>query len=224
VNNQCTNTLYETFFLIFISTISFSQPYKPQRTYLKDANYNIDSLNTELNYNKKLPDAYKLQCLIALSYFPELHDTKIKFRYSHIHTSMRCRPRFTSIFSGNRVYKICINNKKNTHAVLLSDAPFNAQIGVIGHELAHVKDFKNKGSLKIFNTGIYYFGRNNKKKYEQEIDLLTIHQGLGWQLYDWADYSMNLSTKASPRYKQFKRNTYLSPTQIEAEIKKINSH
>ena len=102
----------------------------------------------------------------------------------------------------------------------MQDVPFNAQIGVIGHEFAHIDDYENKNSFKIIGTGLHYLGHKGKRKLEQSIDLLTIQKGLGWQLYDWENYVINLS-KATPEYKEFKRRTYMQPDKIEEEIKKI---
>lgn len=201
---------------------SYSQAYKPSRTYIIDNNYNSDSLFKALGNKKKLPEEYEKQCLIALSYYPELENKKIIFKYRNIRTTMNCRPKLTSVFKKQRVYNICINKKKDFKGIILKDVPFNAQIGIIGHELAHITDYENKSSFEIIDTGIKYLIKKKKKQYEQKIDQMTINKGLGWQLYDWANFSMYESDKATESYKEFKRRTYLQPILIEASINNKN--
>lgn len=157
-----------------------------------------------------IPEEYKLQWLIALSYYPELHNKKFTVKYRRLRTTMSCRPKIRSLLRKKKEYNICINKKKHFKGILLKDVPFNAQIGVIGHELAHIDDYENKNSLKIIGTGLHYLGHKGKKKLEQKIDLLTIQKGLGWQLYDWSNYAINQSN-ATDKYKKFKRSTYLKP-------------
>jgi len=131
---------------------------------------------------------------------------------------MQCRPSIPSLYGNFRVYTITINNDLNFKGVLLKDAPFNAQIGVIAHELAHIIDYENKDIIGIIGRGLDYLSDKDKAKYEQTIDMITIRQGLGWQLYDWSDFVLNKST-ASTDYKEFKRKIYMTPEQIEKQIR-----
>ena len=61
---------------------------------------------------------------------------------------------------------------------------------------------------------------DNKRKplFEKEIDCATIQRGLGWQLYDWAVFSMITNTYATEEYKEFKKKTYLRPDEIKDYI------
>ena len=178
-----------------------------------------DTLLEKYGTNKFLIPKFKLQCLIALSYYPALTDVKIKFKCSNISTTMQCRPTVYSLIrkTSKRKYVILINKKKNFEGVLLDNVPFNAQIGVIGHEFAHIIDYKNKKIIGLLNRGFEYLSVEKKKKFEKFIDSLTIRNGLGWQLYDWEDFVLNKSN-ASSKYKDFKRSSYLTPLQIEAII------
>ena len=92
--------------------------------------------------------------------------------------------------------------------------PFNATVGLFGHEFGHVLDYRDKGILQVLNRGLAYTNRKGKRKFEKEIDLITIGRGLGWQLYDWTFYVLNQS-KASETYKAYKGDVYLKPTDIE---------
>jgi hypothetical protein len=161
--------------------------------------------------NKNYPEAFEKQILMALSHFSELSDVKISFIEAPISTTMNCRPEILSLFQNARTYIIRINNKIDFEGILLEDVPFKAQIGIIGHELAHVLDYEAGSMLRVIKRGIDYALPSSKKNFEHEIDLLTIKKGLGYQLADWAEYSMFLSDKASDDYKRFKQTVYMNP-------------
>ena len=193
---------------------------KSVREYLENDAINLDSLKKLYGENKSFISFYEKQSLIALSYYPELQTVHIEFIFADIGTTMACRPTFKSMIYGKRHYQIFINNNPIFEGILLEDVPFNAQIGVIGHELGHVFDYETRSRTEVLQRGINYLTRNAKRTYERSIDKLTIQKGLGWQLYDWADFSMYKSMKATDDYKKFKRNIYMSPNEIEEEIKK----
>lgn len=186
---------------------------------------NIKSLQDSFGTNKFIIPKFKLQCLVALSYFPSLKNTHIDFVYSNINTTMQCKPTVNSVIKNNtnREYVITINNNASFEGVLLSEVPFNAQIGVIGHELSHIIDYESQNTKGIINRGFDYLSEDTKKEFEYYIDSLTITIGLGWQLYDWADFVLNKS-KASSEYKDFKRRIYLTPEMILNQINKNSNY
>ncbi len=175
----------------------------------------IVEMQDSFGNNKFIIPKYKLQCLIALSFFPEFKNIHIDFIYSSISTTMQCKPTINSIRRDPdaKEYIIAINNNELFEGVLLNNVPFNAQIGVISHELCHILDYERQSTLGILHRGLEYFNDVNKKEYEQYIDSLTISRGLGWQLYDWSDYVLNKSN-ATMDYKNFKRKIYLTPQKI----------
>ncbi len=173
------------------------------------------------------PDEYKLQMLAALSYYPELRNTPIKVKYSNLETTATCRPAIPSIFTirkskshARRKYIIRINKKENFSGVLMKDVPLNAQIGVLAHEIAHIVDYERRSHVGLLKRALDYLEENRKKRFEYQIDKLTIEHGLGWQLYDWADYAMHKS-KASEKYKAFKKRIYMGPADIEMHIQSL---
>lgn len=174
----------------------------------------VDKLRAEYGQSKVYPQEYEQQFLLALSHYPELKDVVIELKYSKERTTMACRPKITSLFSEERTYYILINDKEDFDGILLNDVPFNAQIGVIGHELAHVVDFENKTLTGVVKTGLGYLKENYKRKLEHKIDAMTTAHGLGWQLYEWATYSMFEAPFATQTYKDFKKRIYMSPDQI----------
>ena len=186
--------------------------------YVLKENYQTqeNSLKNSYAKNKILPDSFKIQTLIALSQYPELIKTPIEFKEKRIATTMVTRPKPNFIFKNkkNREYVIYINNStKRIKGVLLDTVPFNAQVGIIGHELGHVVDFSDKSTFTILGNGIAYMFGNWRRKFEYSIDQIAIQHGFVWQLYDFSDFILNKSF-ASEKYKKYKRENYMSPNQI----------
>ena len=180
----------------------------------------IDSLRGIYAKNKELPLGYELQTLLALTYYPEFINMPIKFIKKDIKTTMACQPDIQYILkTGKRAYIIFIDTDKKGEGIELSEVPFNAQIGVIGHELAHIIDYESKNTLELVSTGVGYLFGSYKHHLEHTVDGITIKRGLGWQLRDWADFAMNQSA-ASDQYKTFKKEIYMHPEEIEKQLKK----
>ncbi len=182
----------------------------------------LDSLRKLYGTRKFIAKEFELQTLIALSYFPELKNMVIDFKYQDIGTTMACRPDVISVVRGRsgRFYNIFIdNNATDTGNILLKDVPFNAQVGVIAHELCHILDYEKMSSGDLIKMGVEYSQKKNRADIEKRVDRLTIKRGLGWQLWDWSDFILNRS-KATVAYKYYKKKTYLSPEEIKIEMLK----
>ncbi len=167
-----------------------------------------------------IPADIKYQAYIALQHYPDLQDKKIKFRYKNLKTTMACMPRWDFLFrkKENRTYLISIDKKlKKDKGVLLSEVPFNAQVGVIGHELGHVADYENKSSFGVIGTGFRYLFPGYRRKLENQIDELTIDRGLGTQVADFADYVFHESN-ANEKYIRYKRKYYYSPAELQSLV------
>ncbi len=176
--------------------------------------YNIDSLRNILGNKKNLLKKYELQSLIALSYYPKLVNANITFKYSEINSTARTTVTFGSIFKKiNKRYIILINDDVEKTGLILSDAPYDAQIAVIGHELAHVTDFKSRSFFGMLWWGFKYLFVKQQTAIEIKADKLTIRHGLGWPLYYWADFLLNHS-KANKHYKRIKETRYMQPNEI----------
>ena len=180
-----------------------------------------DSLKLNFGKNKKLIKEFELQSLIALSYYPELKNVPITFRYFNIRTTAEVRPEyFSAVKNYNRRYVIYISKNTHTEGVLLKDVSFNAQIGVLGHELAHILDYEGRTVKSLFGLALNYLILKNHAKYERYIDELAIKRGLGWQELEFADFMENKSM-ATAQYKRFKKINYLSSSEIESAIAKM---
>ncbi|RKD92713.1 hypothetical protein [Mangrovibacterium diazotrophicum] len=166
----------------------------------------------------EIPEDFHTQAYLAMTYYPELQGRKIKFKYKDQKTTMSCIPRWDFIFhkKANRTYVVRIDKAlKGNEGVLLGDVPFDAQVGVIGHELGHIIDYESKGTFGVIGTGFRYLFSSYRRKLENHVDEITIDRGLGNQLADFADYVFHES-QASPKYLKYKRKFYYQPEEIHS--------
>ena len=205
--------------LVLFSSVSYvtSQEWNSMRE-IDSAFYagKIEDLRKEVGFKKEIPSQYVLSVYIALSYFPELDSTRIVFKHKKIKTTLNTRPTIWSLFfrkRENRKFIIRINSLEKDSLVLFDPVPFNAKIGLLGHEFSHIIDYQNKSISGVFKRGWSYRNKKTKELFEKEIDSITVSRGLGWQLYDWSVYVQEKSA-AKQAYKTFKKDIYLEPDEI----------
>ena len=200
-----TRTYLLTGLLLFAGN-NFSQQKAPRLFSKIIMSQQIDTLRAQFTNNKFFYEKYELQILIALSFFPELKNT------------MAARPKGIELFKGKgtRHYIIYINDFPS---VKLSpdSVSFNAQVGIIGHELAHIVNYEQISSLKILYVGLSYFNKKFKAKFERATDQRTIEHGLLWQCYDFALYVHN-SKNTPAEYITYKKQFYMSPEEIKEQV------
>jgi len=157
-------------------------------------------------------DTFAGAFLKAINYYPELCERKIRVQYGSIKTSMAALPRIFSILykRDNRTYRIIIN--RNTKQ-LIYDAPFDACVGVMGHELAHILDYSTKSGCRLTWIGVRYLGKNYRRKMERQTDLVTIERGLGWELYNFANF-IKYEADIDEKYRNYKLDMYMNPEEI----------
>lgn len=183
-----------------------------------DLDFNADSLMRIYGKHKQILKEFELPSLIALSYFPELIDARIKFKSESINSTGVTTVNFISIFKKvNKQYIICINNNIRKTGILLDQAPFDAQVAVIAHELAHVMDFKRRSFFGMALWGVRYLFVKQRARIEKRADELVIRRGLGTQLYLWADFVLHYST-VRKHYLKIKQTRYLLPDEIKKYI------
>ena len=148
----------------------------------------------------------------AMTFYPQLCDKKIRIQYGKISTSMAAYPQIISVFRkrDNRTYKVILTNNPQQ---LIYDASFDAWVGVMGHELAHVLDYTSKSGFQLAWTGVRYLGKNYRRKMERQTDMVTIERGLGWQLYSFK-YFVAHEADISDRYRRYKLDVYMKPEEI----------
>lgn len=194
------------------------QEYCPPRTYVAAEATDRIALGKQLFPDiEGLPEAFSDAFYLALSHYPELQGVQIEVSYSPIPTTLQVQPVPGSLFGkrSKRRYRISINSDEDFEGIFFRDIPFNAKVGLVAHEMGHILDYEHKNFFQINGTALKFLAKGSQMRYEKSIDLLTIYKGLGWQLHDWADYSM-IDSYASTDYKQFKKDVYYEPEEIIA--------
>ncbi len=154
-------------------------------------NQKIMTLKHEFGAKKTFIKEYEAQILTALSYYPELKNVEIIFRLKKTNTPLTSKPSFVSLFRAakNRKYIVTISEQTNPYLepILFKNLNFNAQIGVLGHELSHISNYIHKGFGKMFHIiEIEIFSKKQVDSFEYNTDLTCISHGLGYQLLDWS--------------------------------------
>ncbi len=179
-----------------------------------------EEMKIEFGTNKTFLSETEIPAIIALSFYPELKNTHIKFEFKKIATTMAARPELISIVKNQRSYVIYINSDVCvTGAVSYSELNLKQQIGIIAHELAHIVDFEKRSNLSVLSCGVLYKCLNTyHKKLERATDEIVISKGLGNELYAFSYYVINQSS-ASENYINFKKKNYLLPEEIKQKMK-----
>ena len=182
------------FFLLIVppafsqTTKNYAQKFTYQRI---DYQPKIDSLRKLCGHRKKAPKAFELQTLLAISHYPDLYWARIKFKCrKNAGLPISARPSFVDFIHSrkHRRYKIVMR----TGSRYVLNRNFDQQVGLIGHELAHIQYYRHKSFLSLIKVGFRYVtSQKYRIKFELDTDLRTIEYGLGWQLRSASIY-MNI--------------------------------
>ena len=175
----------------------------------------LDSIALVYGNKKSVDSIYRLAFYTAISYYEELKSIRIKFKEKKIKTTMAARPTFFSSFRSKkkRKYVIFVNTKANGGVPLYSEFTFNAKVGIIGHELAHILHYTKTGFFGLIGEGMRYGNEEYKSRYEKATDSSTIAKGLGWQVYDF-NSQLHANPNLSESYKKYKLSIYYSPREL----------
>ena len=183
-------------------------------------NVSTDSLYALHGKNKTLPKGFETQALIALSHYPQLKTAHICFIVKPAKLPYASKPAFFSLlrFWTPKKYVITISNQSTAlrEPTLLKNLGFNAQIGALGHELAHTAYYQKTGRLKIIAAGIRYGSNAFKEKFEKMTDRIALVHGLGRYLLEWNRAVYPIKIKDGKRSK-----IYYSPDELSELLKAI---
>ncbi len=175
--------------------------------------------------NKEIPDEIRSVTLEALSYFPDLLETKISFQFKeNINGSvMQAQP---------RVYSLIVNNKKNRHykikisrflqledeLIPIEDLPHDVLLGWIGHELGHIKDYVGRSAVNLMGFGAkYYCSSSFIAKAEIAADTYAVSCGMGDKIVATKNFVLN-HDRLPEAYKNKIRSLYMSPGEIMSMV------
>ena len=173
----------------------------------------------ELKTNdKRLQTAF----YVALSRYPELHQKKITLRLKSIPSTMQAQPDASFLLKRreNRGYHIFVNNNPEPTGIDYRELSFNALVGWLGHEFAHLIDYSSMKNRELLGfVAAYVFDKGETRRTERKADRETIKRGLGLQLLDGAHF-FHRSKKVSKKYRKKNKKYYLTEEEIIANIKK----
>ena len=183
----------------FIATHIYAQD-RYEEFYWQKENFenNLSGLRNEFGNKKIIPAELELECLVALSFYPELKNTDIEFRFGKLNFTMISKPEFRSVLKDKteRQYLIMIQRSGSSKNNLdWKELSFNAIVGWIGHELGHILHYSHKSSAGIIFIGIKYAFPGYRRKMERFTDQLAIQHNLGYALYEGVDYTINCSVQ-----------------------------
>ena len=189
----------------------------------------FDALLAQYGQNKELPKGYELQALLALSHYPALRDTRIRFIVDDVSIPLSSRPYWASMFRSaqKRQYLVIIDDQLDgpRDALLLKNQPFNAQVGIIGHELAHTVYYLDRSFFGILGDALCQLG-DCRINFERATDQRLVEYGLGWQRYDHALFVRNRFASSSTEAvnQEGGGGAYMSPTELKTIIDKLESY
>lgn len=221
-----------TTILFLLATGNFLIAQTPVKHFDRSSFSEEDSINLlkKFGKNKELIPQFRLQTLIALSYYPELINTHIRFIYKPARASLETRPDFPTVINkgDKRTFTITVSDTSmpKIEPILLKNMDFNAQIGIIGHELSHVADFSNQNLLHLIGSGIeHLFSPTYIDRFEYRTDSICIAHGLGYQLLAWSTFIRNTMHTENWRGADnidnmpMKQERYMNPSTIMRRIK-----
>jgi len=191
--------------------------------YLKERDFapRVAVLKKQFGKNKIIPKELELECLAALSYYPELLNEYVVFRWDNsISSTMKMVPTYTSfLFHKKLKYVVYINKSAATTNLNINELSFNAKVGWLGHELGHVLQCVEKSRLGVLWMGICHISNKFIAKSERETDIITIQHNLGYALYEGMHYTLN-NKKVNEAYIAGLKKNYLSLEEILIFINK----
>ena len=214
------STLFERKYRVgvFIILILTAKIYAQTNPY--SSGNSIDSIYIERLKYSSIDEGLLHPAAVAFSHYPELDSAHIIFKYKSMKWMMAARPapNFICKPKTDRDYFIIVNTRERMNAdTLLHIMPFDAKVGIIGHELAHILDYENMSRVELLFFGVKYVVCT--RKIEKRTDMTTIEHKLGDQLLKYDEFikDNDLVTK---RYTKRRARNYLSPKTVKKMKKK----
>lgn len=177
--------------------------------------------------NKIIPQSILDEAKTALSFYPELKDVRIEFKFKEdIKKSfMQAQPQVSNLFKGknDRSYFIFISSRFliEEEEFTMADVPPDVLIGWLGHELGHIMDYRNKSAFGLMIFGMRYITSDNYiKEAERAADTYAVNAGMSEYILATKDFILNHS-HLSDSYKERIARLYLSPEEIIVLVNKL---
>jgi len=174
-----------------------------------------------------LPKDFEVAAAIAYSAFPQLKNVDIEMMLTPDGAPMEAAPVIKTLFGAreNRRYYITLNDSQGSYfdPILLRSLPFDAQVGILAHELGHIVYYQKLNILQFAKWGLMYLISDEfRATHERSTDLMPLYHGLGNQIYQYA-YFVRYDTSCRDFYrngKDFMDKYYLTDLELLDEINK----
>ncbi len=212
------------FLILFFFSINKKTDYsnlslKSEDLLVKNLNLTSDQENDFMK-NKTIPENIRPQAEKALSFFPELKDVAITFKFKKNikKSTMQAQPKFSGIFKKryNREYVILISEtfQIEDDSFNILDVDDEIMIGWLGHELGHIMDYQHRSAIGMIIFGIkYLYSKKHIKEVERTADAYAIKQGMVDYIIATKNFILN-NADISEIYKERIKRLYLSPEEI----------
>lgn len=176
--------------------IEVNNKFQPVKSYEGEM-LNEDSLLHLAGTNKSIPEEYKLPILLALSHFPELKEIPIKFKLTSEGAPLQSSFKISTLLlpKVKREYVILLLNEEGTFfdPIIMKNLLLDQQVAIIAHELCHTVYYHRLNTLEVIKWGMeFVLNTDFARDHEWNTDLLTIHKGFGWQLYNYTYFVRHL--------------------------------
>jgi hypothetical protein len=222
------------FFLLLMMSLETQAQNDIQQSYTAKSIDSVEYKQLLKTYSvyKQLPNGFEKQALFALSHFPELKQAHILFRIKKTATPLTSRPRLLHVFLKpyQRTYLITISQQSIPFLtpILLSHLSFDAQVGVLGHELSHVALYTHQNTWQLLRISLGMLSSSYIDNFENANDHSCIDHGLGYQLLAWSMEVRNaLSINKWQGASKLKLNNmnakerYMNPSSIKAYMQTL---
>ena len=178
-------------------------------------------------HNKQIPAELKQGALEALSFYPELKNTVIRFNFKkNIRTSvMQAQPVFSTLLGKreNRRYRINISThfKLSSCDLPITEIPEEVMVGWLVHELGHIMDYEHRSNAAIAWFGLrYIISPLYVKEAERAADTYAVNHGSGNFILATKRFILD-HADIPQEYKNKITRLYLSPDVIVELVKKL---
>lgn len=184
-------------------------------------------INNRIGNKKRIPRVLESQILKALSHYPELEETSIRFVFTRRlkSSTMAARPVVKTLLGPrkNRVYEILISpNFKLKHSILpIHQVDDDVITGWIGHELGHIMDYEERSTLAVARFGfLYWLSKRYIRKAERVADTFAVNRGMSSYILATKDFILG-HAELPQKYKDRIARLYLSPDDIVELVAKL---
>ena len=180
------------------------------------------------NENKVIPVEILHEAKVALSFFPELEDVRIEFKYKkNIEDSfMQAQPDFSDVFrrKSKRSYNIFISDRFliEDDKVSLKDVPSDVLVGWLAHELGHIMDYRDRSAMGMVFFGLNYISSDKfLVEAERMADVYAVNNGMSEYILATKEFILN-HAGFTDEYKRKIAKLYLSPDEILALVEELD--